>query len=258
MIDCQKANEYIDLYIDQRLSDDEKHRLFLHIDSCEACRKELDRAVALGKMFGELEDMEPPAGLAASAIKKAKKRKFPVFIYASAGVAAAAVLIAVLAIGLGGGVQNSEMDRTTNDMALSMPVKNESVSESDMAAGSAESDIAMDMAAEDEDAGVSEDTLEAAPQEQMETADAATDDMALSSNMYYVPTDVSGPFWDALDSFLKENDIPTDYAYDGADNISFYVEEAYLDGLNVLTNEYGISGNALMPGMYVTYIFNVE
>jgi hypothetical protein len=259
MIDCQKAIEYIDLYIDQRLNNKEEERLFLHIDSCASCRKELDRAIALKKIFDDTEDLEPPLGLAVSAISRAKKRRFPVFIYASAGVAAAAVLIAVLAIGLGGGTHSSEMERTTNDMALSMPSEAAAGGAEEFAADTAESAVTMEEAAEDMDEGVADDSFEAVPQEKSDAiADDAQADMTSLSIPYYVPSDVAGPFWDALDSFLKENDIPMDYAYDGADNISFYIEEAYIDDLNALADEYGIEYGDLLPGMYITFIFNVE
>ena len=225
--------------------------------------EELNRAIALNKVFDDLEEIEPPAGLASAAIKKARKRKFPVFIYASAGVAAAAVLFAVLITGLGSGMQNSEMDRSTKDMALTMTTEDTADGADDMAAGSAENAVTMDSAAQDEAASTTDDVLEAAPQEADMAEDTAADDtadagMVPAATYYYIPAEVSGPFWDALDAFIKKNDISTDYAYDGADNVSFYIEEPYLDGLIALTEEYGIDDEDLLPGMYVTFVFNVE
>jgi anti-sigma factor RsiW len=95
VMDCQTAIEYINLHVDNMLDDACTQQLFEHISTCEHCRRELDGTLMLKKALSNFDELEPPAGLALGAIRKAKKRKLPVFAYASAAVAAAITLIAV-------------------------------------------------------------------------------------------------------------------------------------------------------------------
>lgn len=99
-MDCQTAIEYINLHVDNMLGDADIERLFEHIRSCEHCKKELDNTLMLKNALSNLDELEPPAGLALGAIKKARKRKIPVFAYASAVLAVAIALFAVFSSAL--------------------------------------------------------------------------------------------------------------------------------------------------------------
>lgn len=89
-MECNEFKEKIDLFIDDMLDDAEKQRLIWHASSCTACKKAMDEAVHLKHALSNIGEVTPPAGLAASAIKKARRRHIP--IYACASVAAAAVI----------------------------------------------------------------------------------------------------------------------------------------------------------------------
>ncbi len=95
-MDCIKAREKIDNYVDDMLSQDEKDQLLLHASSCPQCQKALNDAMKLKCALGSLGEIEPPAGLAASAVKIAKKHRVPFYAYAT--VAAAAVVALAFAL----------------------------------------------------------------------------------------------------------------------------------------------------------------
>lgn len=124
-MDCRTAQENIGLFVDGMLGEDEARRLQDHMASCPSCLKEMEDLVRVKKALGSLEELEPPAGLAQSAIKKAKKR--PWLAYVSAATAAAAAVIALTVL-----VSTGPLDKTEN------------TSEAAMFAGEAEE--AMDMA----------------------------------------------------------------------------------------------------------------
>ncbi len=92
-MNCNDAKAKIDMYIDDLLDDAEKQRLIWHASSCPECKKALDDAIRLKKALAGLREVEPPAGLTAEAIKKAKRHRVPVWAYASAAVAAAVALL---------------------------------------------------------------------------------------------------------------------------------------------------------------------
>lgn len=104
-MDCRKVQQRIDLFIDGTLSGAQAQELEQHVSSCAACKKALDDALRLKKALSLLGDKQPPAGLAQSAIKKARRRPVYAYISAATAVAAAAiVLVAVLSTGrIGGG-----------------------------------------------------------------------------------------------------------------------------------------------------------
>lgn len=91
-MDCIEAREKIELYIDGMLSEAEKQRLVWHASSCPQCKKALDDAIRLKLALGNLGEIEPPAGLASSAVKKAKKQRIPIYAYATAAAAAVVAL----------------------------------------------------------------------------------------------------------------------------------------------------------------------
>ncbi|MFA5676014.1 MAG: zf-HC2 domain-containing protein [Christensenellales bacterium] len=93
-MDCRKAQQNIDLYIDGMIESVSAGQLERHIASCTRCQKTLDAALSLKRALGELSDLEPPANLTQSAIKKAKRRPLYACLTAVFGLAAAAVVIA--------------------------------------------------------------------------------------------------------------------------------------------------------------------
>ena len=72
-MDCKTADEYINLYIDDILGKEETEELFSHIASCRKCSRELQYAFELKNGMSGMGELEPPLGLAQSAIKKARK-----------------------------------------------------------------------------------------------------------------------------------------------------------------------------------------
>lgn len=94
----------MDLFIDGMLSDPQARELEQHAGSCAACKQALSDALRLKTALSLLGDRQPPAGLAQSAIKKARRRPVYAYISAATAVAAAAiVLVAVLSTGRIGG-----------------------------------------------------------------------------------------------------------------------------------------------------------
>lgn len=94
----------MDLFIDGMLSDPQMQELEQHVSSCAACKQALSDALRLKTALSLLGDRQPPAGLAQSAIKKARRRPVYAYISAATAVAAAAiVLVAVLSTGGIGG-----------------------------------------------------------------------------------------------------------------------------------------------------------
>lgn len=91
-MDCIEAREKINLFVDDLLDDAEKQRLIWHASMCPQCKQALDDAVRLKQALAGLKDVEPPAGLAAVAVIRAKKRRIPVFAYATAAAAAVIAL----------------------------------------------------------------------------------------------------------------------------------------------------------------------
>ncbi len=94
-MECNEFNEKIDLFIDDMLNDAERQRLIWHASSCTSCKKAMDEAVRLKHALSNIGQVAPPAGLTASAIKKARRRHIPIYAYASV---AAAALIALLVV----------------------------------------------------------------------------------------------------------------------------------------------------------------
>src|SRR5690554_4337216 len=103
VVDCRKAQQNIELFIDGLLSGEQQKQLFSHIESCAQCKSALEQARLLKNALNSMSELEPPPGLAQSAIRKAKRRSFYPYISAAAGLAAAAVvLVAVIGFGSGG------------------------------------------------------------------------------------------------------------------------------------------------------------
>lgn len=95
-MDCRKAQQNIDLYIDGMLESVLTQQLERHIASCTHCQETLDDTLRLKRALRELGDLEPPANLAHSAFKKARRRPLFTYLTAASGLAAAAVVIAAV------------------------------------------------------------------------------------------------------------------------------------------------------------------
>lgn len=106
-MDCRTVQQNLDLFVDGFLSEIDRQQLLDHAANCAACKKAAFDAVRLKNALASLGEIEPPGGLAMSAIRQAKKKK-PVFAYISVGAAAVAAAVAlVVVLGPGSGLDNS-------------------------------------------------------------------------------------------------------------------------------------------------------
>jgi len=184
-MDCNRTNEYIDMYADDMLSDAEKAELMRHVDSCAQCKKDLDDTLTLKSALGGLGGMTPPAGLAASAISKAKKKsRVPTIAFITAGAAAVAVAVVVLVTGVGGGLQRAQevpmaydapAEDALEERAAEEPVGNSFKMEADLAAAEAPMEEA-------EMAPAPEAMAEPAAEEPAEAAMEAEQDAAMADD----------------------------------------------------------------------------
>ena len=231
-MDCQTAKNNMHLYIDNMLSGTDRERFIHHIENCEQCRNALEDFMAVKNAMSSMNMAEPPKGLALEAIKKAKKRRIPVFAYASACIAAAAVLVVFLSTDIlsGGGMDMTSDSAAEEPMVFSVTNQAES---KDAPAGAAmmKESIEMDMAMpEDEDALMSQDTQlveETAAAQERESSDAA-EEAGPCICMFEVSGDRASDFMETLDAFIDTHDIEADYteSTEGT-HISFVIEERF-------------------------------
>ena len=260
MMDCGKAKEYIDLYIDGRLTSEQTDQLLLHTQSCSACRKELESAIALKRSFDELPELEPPEGLAASAIKKAKKRKVPFYAYATAGVAIVAAMVAVFASGVVGqrspndglykSTADAEIFETTEDAGFSGGAQNAASSET------VEDSVAMDMPASD-DGAESED---GAGSDSCADEEGIEEEAMIPECKVIVYPQEAEAFRPALDDFFETNGMVPEYVRcESTEEVLFYIEEPFLEELETLLLSYDIEYEGeLIPGAILTIEFASE
>jgi hypothetical protein len=217
VMDCQTAIEYINLYADDMLNKKETESLLSHIGSCSKCKKDLDDVIAVKKALAGLNEIEPPDGLALSALKKAKKRRIHVFAYASAGIAAVIALAAVFSSGMFNNNYAPEERAAqpaaySQDLAGQAEMQEASASEAPMCAPSA------------------------APDSLYDGNNAASNEVRKASVPFInVPADVSESFREALIALLSENNIGYKcHTAGNIDTISFKINEDKLDDLNLL------------------------
>ena len=230
-MDCQTAIEYINLYADNMLGKKEIELLFSHISSCAKCKKEFEDILAVKRAFAGLRDIEPPAGLALAAIRKAKKRRIPIFAYASAGVAAVIALVAVF---------SSSIFGNPGDMGMQKVLY--SAESKSMAADTEMPEVCASAAPEEgftlapQMEGNGEYAAPAATSEAMDTMIAASREASVS--YINVPADISDKLKESLVAFLEDNDIEYNNFANG-DNImiSFKITEDKLDDLKALIDE---------------------
>jgi hypothetical protein len=153
-MDCSDAKEKIDLYVDDLLDDAEKQRLIWHASSCPECKKALDDAIKIKAALAGLKELEPPEGLAASAIKKAKRHFIPAWAYAAAAAAAAVALLFAFSPSLlprMNGTADSEQkimySAASEEMAEDNGVSMEAAADASIAAPAAQSEFVAGAAA---------------------------------------------------------------------------------------------------------------
>ncbi|MDD5017137.1 MAG: zf-HC2 domain-containing protein [Eubacteriales bacterium] len=249
-MDCQTAKENIQLYLDDMLDNAEKERLFLHVQTCARCRKELEDAAAIKKALSGLGEVQPPEGLALGAIKKAKKREFPVFVYASAGVAAAVVLGVILTSGFLSAGRNADTNsafEATEEQAIAFSAEDESVkAESDT-----EEEACMDEAASDDVAlGMAEESVE----ESAESGDSLQSG-SYAACRFTVPPEQSDGFRKTLDSFIEDNGIAAEYIEtEDTSVVSFVIDDAVLSEFETIVADMPYEGE-LYTGCIVEFTF---
>ncbi len=217
-MDCRTAIEYINLYADDMLNNKEETQLLSHIGSCSKCKKDLDDTLAVKKALAGLSDVKPPAGLAIAAIRKAKKRKLPVFAYASAGVAAAIALVAIFSSSILKSPGNIEQPKLAASAVYSEALADGAAPKEESAAGAQNFAFAGSPDAT---------AMPAAENEAYATRD-------VSGSYIYVPAQISEKFRESLEKFLIDNSIEYKYIGDDNDIISFMIPEDKLEDLKSL------------------------
>ncbi len=171
-MDCRIAQQNIDLFVDGLLSEKDRQQLLDHAASCAPCQKAIDDAVRLKNALQSLPEIEPPKGLAMSAIKKAKMKK-PLFVYISAATAAVAAVIAlVVVLTPGVGFDNGTRLSSGADMGT-MTAKNDTAS-AEMAPAAPEDGYTLEAPAE----AMGEASDEIWPEESEEPVQATVRDMS--------------------------------------------------------------------------------
>lgn len=251
VMNCQTAKEYLNLYADDMLNKEETELLFSHISSCVRCKKELDEVMALKKAFAGIKEIEPPAGLALSAIKKAKKRKVPVFAYASAGVAAVIALVAIFSSGIINYSNDSGQERVANSAQYSKAM----VAEAEMNVCASEAPAAgVTFAPAAAPANEGSYDAAGAPSESFEATLLAPREADVP--YISVPADVSDSFKQVLYKFLSDNSITyQNYVNGNNDSIAFTIMEDKLDELRKIIEEAFPYEGKLSAG-YVQFIFS--
>ena len=240
-MDCKTVKEKINIF--DSLSQQEKDEVLAHAQSCEDCKKELIDSARLRETLAELEEVEPPAGLAQSAISKAKKTvKIPAFAYISVAVAAV-VAVAFFASSNVLGPKTRTVDDTMQVAENEEMFKTNSEGmDEDFGAGAESADMPEEAAmaqsyAEDE-------TLEAADS----ADDVAEDGDRGPSQCYIYVTADKADFAQAVEKLLADNEIYTD-SYVADENtrvIMFVIGEMSLEEFRVLMEEHEIECDTII------------
>ena len=214
-MDCQTAKEYIDLYADGMLDDAAVERLKAHLQSCECCREELEKTTRLKHALAGLDTLQPPQGLAKSAIRKARRTR-PIFAYATAAVAAVAALVFVFASGILTNERSLSQKAAENQAAYSMAPEM-------MAAPDANADDSFTMSA----AGTAP---EAYPQDEDGRDMLGT---GAEPCEVTIPANQSAELKDMIMNFLNDLEIEYSQSDDGR-VLSFTLSEGYLPEFEML------------------------
>lgn len=258
-MDCKTAKEMI--YIFDALGQDDKERVLAHAQVCEECKDELIYAAKLRDSLGSLDEVEPPLGLARSAIARAKKRgRIPPVAYfsvAAAAVIAVAVVVSSTMFNFGAGQSNDEpmqmaveeqMLRTNDEFAAKEPVAEMAVMEEAQMAPM--EDMAVDDAAEE---------VELAPMATSAAKESEENGISMAkvdTSFIYVSADMT-EFAQELEVFFTEYDIYVEYAqFDGGSSMTFFVGNLQFDSFVELLELRDIPyDKALVPGITVEVTF---
>ncbi len=101
-------------YVDGTLPDRERAVVDAHLGTCPRCREEVELATSAVRALGTLEESEVPLGVTGPVLREAsERRRRPSFGPRTqwvAGLAAAAAIVAVVAISLGGPSSDGRLD----------------------------------------------------------------------------------------------------------------------------------------------------
>lgn len=151
-MECRIVQQNIDLFVDGMLSENDRQQLLDHAASCASCQKAIDDALSLKNALGSLGELEPPQGLAMSAIKKAKKlekKRKPLFAYVSVATAAVAAAIGLVVV-LTSGTNMDNSTRMAGESGMfSMAADDNGAGNAEMAPAAPDADIMMDEAWEE-------------------------------------------------------------------------------------------------------------
>lgn len=254
-MDCKTAKEKINIF--DALSAEEKERVLAHAHGCEACKKELIGLAKLRDALGSLEELEPPLGLAQSAIARAKKKsRIPSIAYISVAAAAVIAVVVIASSGLlAPGGQNAVDD------VMEMAVKEQTVRANDEFAA-AEAPMAemetVDNRAMDTDFIVEEAPEELAEAMTMDASEEESDETVARGNMSFVYVSAEmNAFADGLDAFFIEFDIYVEYTeFDGNTSMTFVLGVLSYDSFIGLLDQSKIEhDDSLAPGSMVEVTF---
>lgn len=271
-MDCRMAKENIWLYLDGFLDGAQKKDFEEHVQNCPACRKDLDDALRLKTALAAMGELEPPAGLARSAVRKARKRRIPPFAYITAAMAAAIALIVVLTSSIF--PLRQDLTKVVQDSQRSMVAASQAAADQQLCAeGDSETGDADESAAAEEapeSSAEAEETLTVEMAPAPNEANAATevparmdsaagdiqggDQFAIQGSddvcVVTVPEESSFDIRTELGTIIAENEIEATTEDTGdVETISFVVPEAALKELTELTADLPIDGEIAVGGM---------
>jgi len=223
-MDCRKADEYINLYVDGLLGREEQGELFAHIKECRACEKELKNTERLKKALASLGEAEPPRGLSAAVLKKARRRFVPALSYAAAGLTAAAALVLALTLPPVLNRENADTDiAEAPESAASF-----------MEAAATEAPKMMMPAAEAAPAPAASEAPQGYGEDSLRILQKAPDSLFV----YEVPAGLAAGFKPELMEFLAETGIDAQTLIgEDSETVSFIIPQQYLPGLIELVNK---------------------
>ncbi len=234
-MDCKTAKEKINIF--DSLSQQEKDEVLAHAQNCNGCRQELINSAKLRETLAELEEVEPPSGLAQSAIKKAKKTvKIPPFAYISVAVAAvAAVAFFVASDFLGPKTRTVDDTMQMAESEEMFKINSEGMDE-DLGGG-------IEAAKMPEEAAMPDTYMQEADSNSADSADDVAEDGDIGPSQCYIYVSADkADFAQAVEKLLADKEIYTD-SYMADENtrvIMFVIGEMSLEEFKALMDEYEI------------------
>ncbi len=231
-MDCRIVEQNIDLFVDGMLSDKERQQLLDHAAECASCQKAIDDAMRLKNALGSIGDLDPPQGLAMSAIKKAKmseKKRKPLFAYVSGATAAVAAVIGLVVVLTSGNNIGSQTRMPDESVMFSMGAADESGAGAAEMAPAAKEEADMMLEAEETAAPEEFEEASMAPKVPFREEGYASEDefIAAEGGSYYKPAALPG---DAELESISVNEESIAFVY-RLDNQSTYIFE-WLDSLD--------------------------